>query len=474
MDPTLIAALSVGGAATAFTTWWNTARKIPPSTPLERPGAKFPEGFLWGSGEDPYQHEGHNENTDWHRWQHEGPSPIDNSERLTSGTDFWNKWPEDLQRAKDDHHNAHRIGVEWSRIEPRKGEWDDEAIAKYRDMLRTMKEHGFVTMLNLWHFTLPLWAADEGGWINPELMDSWERYVKKCAQEFAPYVDYWSTMIDSQIYPLAGYYAGDIPPNKRDARDCLEVYQRLIHAHARAYRLLKEHARRPDDNSYEAKVGQIYFFFDFHRRGFLVDPVVRSMFRRLFNWGFLDGVIHGDVNLFIPFAKVKEKNAELAGTMDWLGINYFTRAIVAFNPLEVGMVSRKRQTNHPHSDMEWEIFPEGLYNTVQRVRRRYGDELELIVTECGLADADDSRRPRFIVDHLAWVHRCIEEGANLTGFMYWSLTDNWEWKHGSWPRFGLYGVDYETKERTRRGSAELFARIAAANAIPEKLPPPLT
>lgn len=475
MSPVLLVLLGAAVAFALFTLWWNTLRVIPPSIMLERPGAEFPDGFLWGSGEDPYQHEGSNEHCDWHRWQHEAEeSPIDSGERLGVGTDFWRRWREDLQRAKDDHHNCHRVGIEWSRIEPRKGEWDEEAIAEYGEMLRTMKEeHGFTTFLNLWHFTLPCWAADEGGWENPELMERWKIYVEKCARTFAPWVDYWSTMIDSQIYPLVAYLAGEIPPEKTDAKASLEVYHRLIHAHAIAYRILKEHGRREDDPSFVPKVGQIYFFFDFHRRGFLVDPVVRGLFRRLFNWGFLDGIIKGEVDLFVPFERVRENNPELANTMDWLGVNYFTRAIVAFSPFETGMVSQKRHTPWPASDMDWEIFPEGLYNTIRRVRDRYGDEMELFVTECGLADADDSRRPRYIVEHVAWAHRAIEEGANLKGFMYWSLTDNWEWKYGSWPRFGLYGVDYETGERTRRRSAALFAQIARENRLPDELPPPL-
>jgi beta-glucosidase len=475
MDPIFASLLGLGGGAALFNAWWNTARQLAPSRLEERPGAKFPEGFLWGAGEDAFQHEGGNYGCDWHEWIHSEPSPIDRGAKLTTGADFWNRWPEDLQLCKEGGHTMHRIGVEWSRIEPAPGEWDEEAIEQYVEMLRVMKEeHGFVTFLNLWHFTLPLWLAEEGGWNSPKAMEHWERYVKKCAQVFAPYVDYWSTMIDSQIYPLVGYLLGEIPPNKKDAKDAADVYVRLIWAHAKAYRWIKEHAKRPGEPDYDPQVGQVYFFFDIFPRGFVVDHAVSSLFQRLFNWAYLDGVIDGDVRVFVPFEVRRERSPELKNTMDWLGVNYFTRMVVGLSPLERGFITQHPQKKRPMTDMDWEIFPEGLYRTVNQVRRRYGDDIPLFITECGLADAEDKLRPRFITDHLGWTHRLIEEGANIKGFFYWSLTDNWEWALGDWPRFGLYGVDYETKERIERPSARLFADIAKNNALPDELPPRLS
>ena len=462
---------SLALAFCVFNLWWNTLRVYPPSKQLEKPGASFPEGFLWGSGEDAYQHEGNSTNNDWHAWENEVPSPIDAGDKLGSGTDFWNRYKGDFQLAADDFHTTHRIGVEWSRIEPERGVYDEDAIAVYVDMLKTMKEeHGFVTFLNLWHFTLPMWAVDAGGWENEEMMmERWEAFVTLCAQRFAPYVDYWSTMIDSQIYPLTGYMIGEIPPCQKDQKRALEVYRILVKAHGVAYHLIKEHGVRKGDAEFVPQVGQIYFFFDFHRRGFIVDAVVRKLFRDIFNWGFLDGITKGKLNLFVPFDRMKADIPEAKDTLDWLGVNYFTRAVVSFDPFEPGLVSRRRQTQYTTSDMDWEIFPEGIYLTLKRIKKRYGD-IPLFITECGLADVDDSRRPRFVVDHLAWVKKAIDDGVDVRGFFHWSLTDNWEWQRGHWPRFGMYRVDYETKERTRTETAALFAKIAKDNALPEQLP----
>jgi beta-glucosidase len=462
------------GVLLLFNLWWNKLRVYPPSKILARPGAKFPEGFLWGSGEDPYQHEGSSYNNDWHAWERQDPPPVDFGDKLEEGTDFWNRWREDFALAAKDGHTSHRIGVEWSRIEPEKGVYDEEALAKYEEMLRVMKEeHGFVTFLNLWHFTIPLWADEMGAWENPEFMERWEAFVEVCAKRFAKYVDYWSTMIDSQLYPLAGFMLGEIPPSIKDQKRAIKVYRTMIKAHARAYKVIKAHAKREDDPSYDAPVGQIYFFFNFHRRGFLIDVVIKRLFANIFNWGLLDGITKGKIDLFIPpFDRIKEDAPDCANTLDWIGVNYFTRAVSSFSLFAPGFISQKRQTRWITSDMDWEIYPEGIYETCKRVQARYPG-IPQFITECGLADKDDSRRPRFLVEHISWVHKALEEGVDVRGFAHWSMTDNWEWARGSWPRFGMYSVDYETKERTETESARIFAKIAKANALPEELPPPL-
>ena len=130
-------------------------------------------------------------------------------------------------------------------------------------MLRSLKlEHGFTTFLNLWHFTLPRWAVQRGGWEDPDLLDRWGRLVERCAKRLGPYVDHWSTMIDAQLYPLAGYLLGEIPPCKRDRRLCLRVFETLLVAHAIAYRILHEHdVRDADGRAKTASVGQIFSVF---------------------------------------------------------------------------------------------------------------------------------------------------------------------------------------------------------------------
>jgi len=442
-------------------------RKFEPSRPLPLEGQAFPDGFLWATGEDAYQHEGGNFNNDWARWEATSPSPIDNGDRCGRSVDFYNRHEEDFLLSKRDGHNAHRIGVEWSRLEPAEGVYDEQAFAHYGKMLASMKEKGFAVFLNLWHFTLPLWAADLGGFENPGVRARWEEFVRRCAVNFAPYVDYWSTMIDAQIYALAGYGVGDIPPNRKDMKAAMEMYRTLVRMHGRACHIIKKHARRDERGvTVEPRVGMIYFFFYFQPRGFFLDRLVYRQMDDIFNWNMLDALHTGTLKLnVLGGPSITETSDDYKNTLDWIGINYYTREVLSFSPFTPGFIRRETVKGHPATDMGWEIYPEGLYRLCKKISARYPG-VPLIIAESGLADEQDRQRPRFIVDHLLWTHKLIDEGVPVKGYTYWSLTDNWEWAHGFWPKFGLYRVATDTLERKETRSARLYRFIASNNRLP--------
>ena len=447
---------------------FGSLRIHPPSRKLPVQGQEFPAGFLWATGEDAYQHEGGNLNNDWARWEAQKPSPIENGDVCGRSVDFYNRYESDFELAKRDGQNAHRIGIEWSRVESTLGTYNEEAWRHYEAMLVSLKDKGFTVFFNIWHFTLPLWAVDMGGWENDTVMERWEAFVRECALRFGKYVDYWSTMIDSQIYALSGYGLGDIPPNKKDLALAVQIYRTLIHAHAKAYHIIKEYGAVEENGALKVpKVGIIYFFFHYQPKGFFMDRVVVGQTDRIFNWNFLDAIHNGviDINILLG-PSVRESDDTLKGTLDWIGVNYYTREILSFNPLKPGMINRTSYSKYPVTDMGWEIYPEGMYHICKTVARRYKN-IPIIIAESGLADAKDDRRPAFILDHLAWVHRLIGEGCPIFGFTYWSLTDNWEWAKGFGPKFGLYRVKMDTLERTETASARLYRFIAQHNRLPE-------
>jgi len=447
---------------------YGSLRIHPPSRKLPVQGQEFPDGFLWGTGEDAYQHEGGNLNNDWARWELQKPSPIENGYVCGRSVDFYNRYESDFDLAKRDGQNAHRIGIEWSRVEPQMGVYDVEAWKHYEAMLISLKDKGFTVFFNLWHFTLPLWAVDMGGWESDTVMERWEAFVRECAIRFGKHVDYWSTMIDSQIYALSGYGLGDIPPNKKDLALAVQIYRTLIHAHAKAYHIIKGYGAVEENGVLKIpKVGIIYFFFHYQPKGFFMDNVVVNQTDRIFNWNFLDAIHSGviDINILLG-PSVKESDDTLKATLDWIGVNYYTREILSFNPLKPGMIDRTSYSAYPVTDMGWEIYPEGIYHICKTVERRYKN-VPIMIAESGLADAKDDRRPGFILDHLAWVHRLIGEGCPIFGFTYWSLTDNWEWAKGFGPKFGLYRVNMDTLDRTETASARLYRFIAQHNRLPE-------
>jgi beta-glucosidase len=160
-----------------------------PSRKLPVQGQEFPDGFLWGTGEDAYQHEGGNLNNDWARWESQKPSPIENGYVCGRSVDFYNRYESDFELAKRDGQNSHRIGIEWSRVEPHLGVYDEDAWKHYEAMLVSLKAKGFTVFFNIWHFTLPLWATDIGGWESDIVMKRWEAFVRECAIRFGKYID---------------------------------------------------------------------------------------------------------------------------------------------------------------------------------------------------------------------------------------------------------------------------------------------
>ncbi len=436
-----------------------------PSAHIEPDIAPFPDGFLWASGEDAYQHEGGNSNADWYKWELSEPRPFKDGSVSGICADFWNRWEEDFTQAADDGHNSHRIGIEWSRVEPEEGVWDEEAWTRYSKMIDSMRSKGFVVFVNLWHFTLPAWAAARGGWLDEGVFTRWEAYVRECARRFGGRVDYWSTMIDAQIYVLRGWFLGDLPPCGKNPSEGLRVMKRLLDAHAAAYRIIRTMAKR-SENQAPPSIGMIYFFSIFESAGNPLDRFVCSQLDTVFNRNIPDALHSGVLDVRIaagPSLKIHEPAWK--GTLDWLGVNYYYREIVTFSPLEVGFVRRTPGPGKERTDMDWEIYPEGLYRLCVDLSRRYPG-IPLMIAESGMADADDSRRPRMILDHIAWTKRLVDEGYPVIGYTYWSLTDNLEWTEGFTPKFGLYRVDRNTMERTETRSARVFRFIARNNRLP--------
>ena len=440
-----------------------------PSQTIPLTGQTFPEDFLWATGEDAYQHEGGNNHNDWYLWELQDPSPIEHGDRNIKGIGFYRLYENDFGLAKKDNQNAHRIGIEWSRVEPEPGKYDEKAWAHYEQMLRSLKRKDFTVFFNLWHFTMPIWASELGGFESPVVMERWEKFVTECARRFGIYVDYWSTMIDAQIYALTGYATGDIPPNKQDIELAIKMYRKMITAHAKAYHIIKEVAALPADSSHASpQVGMIYFFFYYQPQGHILDRFFYHQMDDIFNWQMLDALHTGNIDIgVVGTPTINDTDESVKGTLDWIGVNYYTRQMISFNPFKPGFIQYTDLDRYPTTDMGWEIYPEGMYHICKTIEKRYAG-VPICITESGLADADGDQRPRFIVDHLAWVHRLIEEDCPVFGFTYWSLTDNWEWAEGFWPKFGLYQVDLETLERTPRPSVKLYSFIARNNRLPDE------
>jgi beta-glucosidase len=410
---------------------------------MKRP--QFPKDFLWGASASAYQVEGGLRNQ-WSEWEKanakrlglESPKKLawlPHQERIASdlsdpgnyisgkGVEHYERYEADFDLLKKLNMNAYRFGIEWSRLEPREGDWDESAIEHYRSYIRSLKRRGIEPIPTLWHWTLPLWFSDKGGFEKKSNIKYFERYARKIADEFAGELTYILTINEPNVYAGFSYVTGDWPPQRKRPVLGLTVYKNLVRAHRSAYGVLKASNPRLMV-SIAHSLGEIR---PKNSRNPLNRLVVRlAMY--VWNWWFLDRIKnHSDfvgVNFYITEYR------------DWLG--------------------RTRNPAHPVNDLGWYMEPKGLAHLLERTWRRY--RKPLIITENGLADSSDSQREWWLSETFTAMREALGGGVNLIGYLHWSLLDNFEWTYGWWPKFGLVAVDREHgMKRSVRPSARWFA-----------------
>ena len=425
---------------------------------------RFPPGFLWGAATSAHQVEGGNRWNDWWRFEH--GTDVAATRRSGDAARHYERFDQDFALAQADGHNVHRFSIEWSRIEPEPGAIAREGVDHYHAVIASLRARGLLPIATLFHFTLPTWVADAGGWESRATLDRFDAFVRLCAREYGGAVDWWCTVNEPEVYAFRGWSECTWPPCVRDDSRALAVLGNLLEAHGRAYRILHQEDRvDADGDGHPVRAGMAKHVTQLEplRRWSPLDRFRAWLEDRLFNQAVLRAPITGTIDLSIPGARrVLRHVPELAHSQDWLGINYYTRWQVD----AVGRVPHIATKGAPLNDLGWEIWPPGLGLAA---RRAAGFGLPVLITEHGIADTTDEKRPRFLVESLIALHEAIQAGANVLGYLHWSLMDNFEWAEGYRGRFGLYRVPFETdptgRERTR--SAELFSRIAKANAVPE-------
>jgi beta-glucosidase len=423
----------------------------------------FPPGFLWGAATSAHQVEGGNRLNDWWRFE-QLPGAIHGGDTSGDACRHYQRFDEDFALAAADGHNAHRLSIEWSRIEPERGRWNAAEVEHYHEVFASLARHRLTPVVTLHHFTIPLWIADRGGWENRDTIDRFVEFARFCAREFGGEVDWWCTVNEPEVYAFRGWSEGIWPPRRHDDAAALAVMANLLEAHGRAYRALHEDDRADaDGDGFAVRAG-----FAKHRPQlvparpwFPLDRLRAHFEDRVFNRAVEESAATGLIDLSIPGARgVKRSVPELEGAWDWYGLNYYTRWQV--NALGPEPHTAKRGA--PLNDLGWEIWPEGLADAVHRAAR-FGKPV--LITEHGFADEGDTQRPRALSESLRALAGEIARGSSVLGYLHWSLLDNFEWSEGYRGRFGLYAVDFADPGRPRRRtrSAERFAAIARANSV---------
>lgn len=417
----------------------------------------FPRNFWWGTATAAYQVEGHTTNTDWWQWEQQ-PNCILENQKSGAACDWWGgRWREDFDRAANDGHNALRLSVEWSRIEPTPGSWDEAALDHYRQMIVGLRQRGLEPMVTLHHFANPLWLVARKAWETGEAVGLFERYTRKVVSVLGEQVRLWCTINEPNGEVYNSYIMGVHPPGQKNLALAFKVAYHYLKAHAAAYRAI--HAVRPD-----ALVGLPIHFRPIlpATPGFAPDEwVARTQFD-LFSGLFPDAIRTGQMRrpFGLPLNVPEAKN-----TLDYFAMQYYTADLARFdltNPSE--MFGRRSFPAGAEVDDGgvYASYPPGFFLAL-RWAHRCG--WPIIITENGIGDAADKMRPRYLLTHLRELWRAVNFNWRVLGYFHWSLLDNFEWERGWAHRFGLYALDTATQARTPRTSAQLYSEICRTGQL---------
>ncbi len=488
----------------------------PDETPAPKTG--FPEGFLWGSAVAGFQvdmgcptlapEQCEDRGSDWYAWVttpelQDDPSTHLAKHPMSHSPGFWELYEQDFDRLKNEvGGNAFRMSIEWSRIFPAstvgiegydalKAVANADAIAKYHQMFQALRARGLTPLVTLHHYTLPSWihdavgchkdlsACQAKGWVDRAgTVKEIAKYAGFAAKEFGGEIDLWATLNEPMAVVLSGFIFPSAertnPPGVTmklaEGRTALAA---MIEAHARMYDAIKANdTADADGDGNPATVGLVHAMNVAAPKNpdSRLDRKAAENVFYLYTGAFLDGAAKGDLDEDLDGKP--EHREDLAGRMDYVGINYYTRSTVeSTSDGEAALPELSPLTTfNPFTVEVWGTYPRGIYEMTMLVKERYGKPV--IISENGTQDAkDDGTGPAFIVPHLTWLQRAVRDGADVRGYFYWTLMDNYEWNHGTNWRMGLYAVDPadSTKARTARKSVPVYRKIIEANAIPQEL-----
>lgn len=414
----------------------------------------FPPDFLWGTATAAHQVEGNNRNNDWWQWEQDG-AHIHGGAKSGLACNWWADAEADLDRAADIGTNAHRLSVEWSRIEPEPSVFDDEALARYREILQAMHQRGIEPMVTLHHFSNPLWLVEKRDFDSDLIVDYFQRYTAQVVKALGDLIPKWVTINEPMIYAFLRYVTGAFPaPVERGWSAAMRAVRHMLRCHAVAYETIK--SAHP-----EAMVGVA-------KNNLLIEPLpegnwLDEWWARRVSWLMNDlwmaCMVSGRLRWPVGRGAIKG----LAGSFDFVGINYYSRFFVTFPPRAGQLYQSTSADGAPMADGDFfEVYPEGIFKVIKQ-NLRY--QKPIYITENGLPDSGDRLRPAHLLGHLREIWRAISFNYPVMGYYYWTLTDNFEWERGWSQRFGLIELDPETQERRPRPSAHLYREMCQTGSV---------
>jgi beta-glucosidase len=417
----------------------------------------FPAGFLWGTATSAHQVEGGNTNSDWWEWELRPGTPC--KEPSGAAIDQYKRYSRDVALLAGLGFNTYRFSVEWARIEPSEGTFDETRLDHYRRVVAAVRKNGLIPMVTLNHFTLPMWVAEQGGWLSDRTPALFERYVRRVVEAFGDTVDWYHTINEPGVVTLGYLGAPGFPPGTRGVASWRRATRGLVDGHRLARAAIKE--LRP-----AAQVGMGHSMQEWESNA--GGRRAMNYMRRMREDVFLGACREDD---FVGVQTYSRMVLDMPRPIGWL-----SKAVLAFDPLQDFVTSRlfAQQAGNTsmvdprkgirRTQMGYEFRPGAVAATVRRAAELLPGK-PIVVTEHGVAAADDAERIEFITEGLKALHPLLGEGIPLRGYIHWSAFDNFEWASGYAMEFGLIAVDRKTQERTLKPSARFLGEIARANKL---------
>lgn len=430
--------------------------------------SSFPESFLWGAATSSYQIEGAWQEDGkgesiWDRFSHT-PGKVAQGENGDVAADHYHRWQEDIDLMKTIGIRAYRFSISWPRILPEgRGRVEQAGLDFYDQLVDGLLKAGIEPLVTLYHWDLPQALQDTGGWTDRGVLDAFVEYADHVSRTLGDRVKMWATLNEPWVSAWLGYYYGVHAPGRTDMNEMLISAHHLLLSHGKSVPVIRENVadaevgivlnmncKMPASNSYHDR--KAAYLEDGKLNRWFIDPLAGRDYPA-------DVVNHfGMATDFIQPGDMEV----IAAPIDFLGINYYSRHIV--RSVDVPEEKNVPVALHPgeeFTEMNWEVYPPGIYDILTQVHYEYRFP-KLYITENGAAFPDikgadgrihDDRRTQYIQQHFKYAAKAIEHGVPLAGYFVWSLMDNFEWAYGYDKRFGLIYVDYETLERSLKDSA---------------------
>jgi len=403
---------------------------------------KFPHSFLWGASTSAHQVEGGNIHNDW--WFAEQSGAL--KEASNQACRHYELYAQDFEIAEELGHNCHRFSIEWSRIEPQEGLFQDSEIEHYRKVITELKNRGIEPVVTLHHFTNPEWFSQRGGWVNHNLQRYFLRFVERIVKEFSGVVKFWVTINEPLVYSSHSYLLGVWPPKERSLFKTAKVTLNLAQAHIQAYRIIHKIYQDKKLDRPMVSIAANLQAFEFCSPT-LKNKLAVYLRHKLYNLYFIETLLRNK-------------------TLDYIGINYYGRNLADVESWGIRhlLLDTCKYNHFPlrKNSLGWDIYPQGLYKLLISLKKY---NLPVLITENGICTEDDNLRWDYIREHLGQLRKSMQEGVEVLGYIYWSLIDNFEWDKGFAPRFGLVHINYQDQKRTIRSSARKLAEVSRNGMI---------